>query len=419
MFEYTNGEMCAEAVALSVIAAEVGTPAYVYSCGAFESRFREFETALAGSNYLICYAMKANSNQAVLQLLAGLGAGFDAVSGGEVARAVAAGVQGKRIVFSGVGKSRDELSRALDAGVCQFNVESEAELAILNQIACSKGRVAPIAIRVNPNIDAGTHSKISTGKADNKFGIPISRVREVYQNAACLEGVRIEGLDMHIGSQLTDLAPYRRAFNTAGDLVRMLRGDGHAIDRLDLGGGLGIDYQGDADATPSAAEYCALVRQCTAELGCEIVIEPGRYISGHSGILLTEVIIVKEGESRTFVVVDAAMNDLLRPAMYGAFHRIEPVIAPQDGATLMPCDIVGPVCESSDTFAVQRQMPQVDVGQLLVIQGAGAYGAVMASEYNTRPLVPEVLVRGSRFAVIRHRPSIDDIIARDRIPSWL
>ena len=419
MLNYINGELHAERVNLRAIAESAGTPAYVYSCAAFEARYREFESALAGLDHMICYAMKANSNQAVLTFLAGLGAGFDAVSGGEIARALAAGATGDRIVFSGVGKSRDEMRFALEAEVRHFNVESEPELALLNETALSMGRVASVAMRVNPDIDARTHSKISTGKADNKFGVPISRIRSVYQHAASLPGLRVVGLDMHIGSQLTDLAPYQGAFRAARDLVLQLRSDGHDIRRLDLGGGLGISYGGGSGTPPAPAEYCALIRDFTADLGCEIEIEPGRYIAGHSGALLTEVLYVKEGEDRRFIVVDAAMNDLLRPAMYGARHEVTHVSEPLPGCEMLPYDIVGPVCESSDTFAVQRRMPEAAQGDLLVFEAAGAYGAVMASEYNTRPLVPEILVREDRMAVVRERPEIDEIIARDRVPAWI
>ncbi len=414
-----DGELHAERVSLRLIAESAGTPAYVYSCAAFEKRYREFETALAGTDHMICYAIKANSNQAVLKLLAGLGAGFDAVSGGEIARALAAGAPGGRIVFSGVGKSRGEMRSALEAGIRQFNIESEPELVSLNETALSMGLVAPVAVRVNPDIDAGTHSKISTGKADNKFGVPISRVRAVCRQAAGLPGLRVVGLDMHIGSQLTELKPYAIAFRTARELVLDLRADGHDMRRLNLGGGLGISYGDETGPLPTPAEYCAVIRNCAADLGCEIQIEPGRYIAGHSGVLLTEVIHVKEGKDRAFVVVDAAMNDLLRPAMYGASHEIACAAVPPPGCPWRPYDIVGPVCESSDTFAVQRKMPVLSQGDLLVFKAAGAYGAVMASEYNTRPLVPEILVRESDFAIIRKRPEIHEIISRDQPPSWL
>ena len=419
MLEYRDGGLTVENMPFQVIAAKVGTPVYVYSADALVSRYRQFETALAGLDHMICYAMKANSNQAVLRLLAGIGAGFDCVSGGEVARAAAAGAPGDRIVFSGVGKSRTEMRAALDADVRHFNVESEPELAVLNEVALANDRTAAVAVRVNPDVDAKTHSKISTGKAENKFGIPMSRVHDVYRQAAEMPGIAVIGLDMHIGSQLTTLAPFEEAFHKAADLVTALRADGHTIDRLDLGGGLGIAYGDEPGPLPTAAEYCDLLRRCVGRLGCEIEIEPGRYIAGNAGVLLASVLYVKKGEDRTFVVVDAAMNDLLRPAMYNSWHDVWPVSEPMPGGELRPVDIVGPVCESSDTFARQRLLPPVTAGDLLIFRTAGAYGAVMASEYNTRPLAPETLVQGDRFAVIRGRPDIQEIIARDMIPEWL
>ncbi|MCY3880167.1 MAG: diaminopimelate decarboxylase [Rhodobacteraceae bacterium] len=419
MFHYLDGQLHAERVRLSEIAGAAGTPVYVYSSAVFASRFREFTEGLAGIDHLICYAMKANSNQAILRLLLGLGSGFDAVSAGEIERAAAAGAPGGRIVFSGVGKTGTELRQALDTGVRHFNVESEPELAMLSEIAASSGRVAPVAIRVNPDIDAGTHHKISTGKAENKFGVPVSRVREVYRQAAQLPGLRIVGLDMHIGSQITALAPFEAAFRRAAELVAQLRADGHRITRLDVGGGLGISY-GDSDAQlPDAGQYCRLLQRTLAHLECEIEIEPGRYIAGPGGVLLTTVLYAKQGEGRRFLIVDAAMNDLHRTAIYGAWHDIQPLRQPRTDADPEEVDIVGPVCESSDTFARGRAMPPTQAGQLLAIRSAGAYGAVMASEYNTRALVPEVLVQDDRFAVVRSRPSIADIIARDIMPDWL
>lgn len=417
MFSYINGVMHAEKVSLEQIAAEVDTPVYVYSQEAFETRYMEFESGLSGLDHLICYAMKANSNQAILKLLVSLGAGFDAVSGGEIARALAAGARGDRIVFAGVGKRRQEIEFALQSGVRHINVESENELVLINEVALSMNKVAPVAMRVNPDIDAKTHSKISTGKADNKFGVPISRIRDAYALASSLSAVQVVGLDMHIGSQLTNLDPFRSAFHTIRDLVLILRADGHEIKQLDLGGGLGIDYNG--KPLPTISEYCAVIRDCVSDLDCEIELEPGRFISGRSGVLLTEVLYVKEGENRKFLVVDAAMNDLLRPAMYGAWHNIVPVIQSKSQIKLENYDIVGPVCESSDTFAVERKMPVVKQGDRLVFEAAGAYGSVMASEYNTRPLVPEVLVSKKKFAVIRERPTIDHIINRDIVPQWL
>ena len=419
MLEYHEGWLTVERMPLTAIAEEVGTPVYVYSAGAFTSRYRQFEAELSGLDHMICYAMKANSNQAVLRLLAGIGAGFDCVSGGEVARAVAAGAPGGRIVFSGVGKSRAEMRSALDAGVRHFNVESEPELEALSEVAQASGRTAAVAVRVNPDVDAKTHSKISTGKAENKFGIPMSRLHEVYRQAADMPGIAVVGLDMHIGSQLTTLAPFAEAFGKAADMVTALRADGHTIDRLDLGGGLGIAYGDETESVPTPAEYCDLLRRSVGHLGCEIEIEPGRYIAGDAGVLLTTVLYVKSGEGRTFVVVDAAMNDLPRPAIYNSWHDVWPVSEPAPDGEFRSVDIVGPVCESSDTFACQRPLPPVAAGDLLVFRSAGAYGAVMASEYNTRPLAPETLVRGDRFAVIRNRPDVREIIARDLIPEWL
>ena len=419
MLEYRDGGLAVECMPLAAIAERVGTPVYVYSAAAFISRYRQFESGLAGLDHMICYAMKANSNQAVLRLLAGIGAGFDCVSGGEVARAVAAGAPGERIVFSGVGKSRTEMRSALDAGVRLINVESEPELAALNEVALASGRTAAVAVRVNPDVDARTHSKISTGRAVNKFGVPMSRVRDVYRQAADMAGISVVGLDMHIGSQLTSLAPFEEAFRKAAGMVTELRADGHTIDRLDLGGGLGIAYGDETEALPTPADYCRLLRRSVGHLGCEIEIEPGRYIAADAGVLLTSVLYVKQGEDRTFVVVDAAMNDLPRPAIYNSWHDVLPVSEPAAGSGLRPVDIVGPVCESSDTFARQRPLPPVAAGDLLVFRSAGAYGAVMASEYNTRPLAPETLVQGDRFAVVRNRPDVQAIIARDRVPEWL
>lgn len=419
MLSYINGSLHVENVSLRSVANSVCTPVYVYSSSAFASRYHEFEVELTDLDYLICYAMKANSNQAILKLLANLGAGFDAVSGGEIARALSVGVQGEKIVFSGVGKTHKEMKAALKAGVRHINVESEVELARLNEVAISMGKVAPVAVRVNPDIDAKTHSKIATGKAENKFGVPKARIREVYQQAAAMSGIQIVGLDIHIGSQLTELAPYQSAFRVVRDLVLILRADGHEITRLDLGGGLGISYGNECNPPLTPAEYCAAIREHMVGLDCEIEIEPGRYIAGCSGVLLTEVIYIKQGQGRSFIVVDAAMNDLIRPAMYDAWHKITPITEPNAHQTQYEYDIVGPVCESSDTFAVKRSLPLIEQGNLLVVEAAGAYGAVMASEYNTRPMVPEVLVKQDNFAVIRERPTIDEIINRDKVPAWL
>ena len=418
-FLYKNGVLHAEDVAIPDIVASVGAPFYVYSTATLTRHFQLFDDALAGMDHLVCYAMKAASNQAILQTLAKLGAGMDVVSGGEYARARAAGVPGERIVFSGVGKTRDEMRLAMTGGIRQFNVESEPEMAVLSAVATELGIKAPITIRVNPDVDAKTHAKIATGKSENKFGIPISRAREVYAQAAALPGIDVIGIDVHIGSQLTQLEPFEVAYQKVAELTETLRADGHDIRRLDLGGGLGIPYTRSNEAPPLPTDYGAMVKRVLGHLNCEIEIEPGRLIAGNAGILVSQVIYVKEGEDRKFLILDAAMNDLIRPAMYDAHHDIEPVIEPQAGAERATYDVVGPVCESGDTFAKGREMAQMNAGDLVAFRSAGAYGAVMSSEYNTRPLIPEVMVNGSEFAVIRSRPSFDEIINRDTIPEWL
>ena len=418
-FLYRNGVLHAEDVPVPEIAAAVGTPVYIYSTATLTRHFRVFDEALAGMDHLICFAVKSNSNIAVLKTLAKLGAGMDVVSGGEYLRAKAAGVPGERIVFSGVGKTRDEMRLALEGGVRQFNVESEPELLALSAVASELGLVAPITVRVNPDVDAKTHAKIATGKSENKFGIPISKARAVYAEAASLPGIEVIGIDVHIGSQLTDLEPFRQAYLKVAELTSALRADGHDIRRLDLGGGLGIPYERSNTAPPLPLEYGKVIRETVGDLGCEIEIEPGRLVAGNAGLLVTSVIYNKQGEGRDFLIVDAAMNDLIRPAMYDAHHDIIPVIEPEAGADQHPVDIVGPVCETGDTFARQRDMTALAEGDLVAFRSAGAYGAVMASEYNTRPLIPEVLVNGDQFAVIRERPSFDEIINRDKIPEWL
>ena len=418
-FLYKDGALFAEDVAIADIAASVGTPFYVYSTATLTRHYRLFDEALNGVDHLVCYAMKANSNQAVLALMASLGAGVDVVSGGEYARARAAGFSGDRIVFSGVGKTRAEMQAALTGGIRQFNVESEPEMRRLSSVATALGVTAPITVRVNPDVDAKTHEKISTGKSENKFGIPISRAREVYSEAAALPGIEVIGIDVHIGSQLTDLEPFREAYLKVAELTRQLRADGHDIRRLDLGGGLGIPYERSNEAPPLPTEYGQMVLDTVGDLGCEIEIEPGRLIAGNAGLLVSEVIYVKSGEGRDFLIVDSAMNDLIRPAMYGAYHDIVPVNEPAAGVEKQPFDIVGPVCETGDTFARERPLPVLREGDLIAFRSAGAYGAVMASEYNSRPLIPEVLVHGDQYAVIRARPTFDDIINRDTIPEWL
>ena len=404
---------------MSDIAAAVGTPFYCYSQATLTRHFQLFRDALAPMPSLVCFAVKSNANVAVLKVLGDLGAGMDVVSIGEYLRARAAGVPGDRIVFSGVGKTPTEMRMALEGGIRQFNVESEPELEALSAVAASLGVQAPIALRVNPDVDARTHEKISTGRKEDKFGVPISRARAIYARAAALPGIRVVGIDMHIGSQLTELAPFEAAYLKMADLTRALRADGHTIERLDLGGGLGIPYTRGNEAPPLPLEYGAMVKRVLGDLDCEIEIEPGRLISGNAGILVAQVIYRKKAEEREFLILDAAMNDLVRPAMYGAHHDIVPVIEAPAGAPQVPVDIVGPVCESGDTFARQRAMPLVQAGDLVAFRSAGAYGAVMSSEYNTRPLIPEVLVSGDHFAVIRPRPSYDAMIARDTIPAWL
>jgi diaminopimelate decarboxylase len=418
-FLYQKGELYAEDVSLRDIAAQVGTPFYCYSAATLTRHFNLFDEALAGMEHLVCYAMKANSNQAVLKLLGDLGAGMDVVSGGEYRRARAAGVPGERIVFSGVGKTEEEMRLAISGGIRQFNIESEPEMALLSGVATSMGAEVPVTIRVNPDVDAKTHEKISTGKKGDKFGIPISRAVEVYAQAAALPGLKVIGIDVHIGSQMVDLEPFRLAFRKVAELTEVLRAEGHEIARLDLGGGLGIPYERSNADPPLPRDFGAVVREEVGHLGCEIEIEPGRLIAGNAGVLVSKVIYVKSGEDRNFLILDAAMNDLIRPAMYGAYHDIIPLTEPAPGAEPATYDVVGPVCESGDTFTKQRVMAQMDPGGLVAFRSAGAYGAVMSSEYNSRPLIPEVLVKGDQFAVIRPRPTFDEMINRDTIPPWL
>ena len=418
-FLYRNGSLHAEDVALTEIAAAVGTPFYCYSSATLTRHYNLFTEALQPMPHLVCFAIKSLSNLAVLKLLGDLGAGMDVVSGGEYRRAIAAGVPGDRIVFSGVGKTREGMRLALTGGIRQFNVESEPEMRALSEVAVSLGVVAPITVRVNPDVDARTHEKIATGKKENKFGIPIDRASAVYAEAARLPGLKVIGIDVHIGSQLTELEPFEQAYLKVAELTTRLRAEGHVISRLDLGGGLGIPYTRSNEAPPLPIEYGALIKRTLGHLGCEIEIEPGRLISGNSGVLVSKVIYVKNGEDRDFLILDAAMNDLVRPSMYGAHHDILPVIEPAAGSEAQPYDVVGPVCETGDTFAKARALPELAEGDLVAFRSAGAYGAVMASEYNTRPLIPEVLVKGDQFAVIRARPSYDEILNRDSIPEWL
>ncbi|UWQ22593.1 diaminopimelate decarboxylase [Jannaschia sp. W003] len=418
-FLYRDGVLHAEDVPLPEIAASVGTPAYVYSAATLLRHLRLFDEALAPLPHLVCYAVKAAGNVAILKLLGDAGAGMDVVSEGEYRRARAAGIPGERIVFSGVGKTRAEMAHVLRNGIRQINLESEPEMRALSEIAASMGVEVPVTVRVNPDVDAKTHEKISTGLAENKFGIPIARARAVYAEIARLPGLRAVGIDVHIGSQLTDLQPFREAYAKVADLTMALRADGHRIERLDLGGGLGIPYARSNLAPPLPSDYGALVRETVGHLGCEIEIEPGRLIAGNAGILLASVVWRKGGEGRDFLILDAAMNDLVRPAMYGAHHDIVPLHEPAPGAETAPYDVVGPVCETGDTFCKARELPHVPEGGVLAFRSAGAYGATMASEYNARPLVPEVLVQGSDWAVIRPRPSYEEMIGREAIPDWL
>tara|TARA_B100001248_G_scaffold261146_1_gene251348 strand:+ start:27 stop:1292 length:1266 start_codon:yes stop_codon:yes gene_type:complete len=418
-FSYKSGILHAEDASIKEIAKKVGTPFYVYSTATLRRHFDLFESALSGMDHLICYAVKAASNQAILRTLANFGAGMDVVSGGEYKRAREAGVEGSQIVFSGVGKTGAEMKLALTEGVRQFNVESEEELLVLSAIAHNMDKVAPITIRVNPDVDAKTHEKIATGKAENKFGIPISRAREVYAKAASLPGIQVVGIDVHIGSQLTQLLPFEEAYKKLADLTEMLRSDGHEIKRLDLGGGLGIPYGSKDGSPPTPKEYGQMIKRVLGHLNCEIEIEPGRLLVGNAGLLVSEVIYVKKGHDREFLILDAAMNDLLRPALYEAYHDIVPVMQPSVNQKNTVYDVVGPVCETGDTFAKSRTMHICKPGELVAFRSAGAYGAAMASEYNTRPLVPEVLVNNSDYSEIRERPTLDEIIGRDKIPNWL
>ncbi|MEA2921284.1 MAG: diaminopimelate decarboxylase [Bradyrhizobium sp.] len=418
-FAYRAGVMHAEAVDLTSLAQAVGTPFYCYSTATLERHYHVFADAFSDVPSLVCYAMKANSNQAVIATLARLGAGADVVSGGELKRALAAGVPAEKIMFSGIGKTADELATAVDTGILCINVESEPELELLSAISASKGRTTCISVRVNPDVDARTHAKIATGKSENKFGIPISRARDVYARAAKLKGVRVAGVDMHIGSQITDLQPFDDAFALLSEFVRTLRADGHTIEHVDLGGGLGIPYREDNEPPPDPAAYAAIAKRATRGLDCKLIFEPGRMIVGNAGILVTRVLYVKRGEAKNFVIVDAAMNDLIRPTLYEAHHDIRPVKEPAAGARRIVADVVGPVCETGDYLALGREMAEPAAGDLIAIMTAGAYGAVQAGTYNTRALVPEVLVNGAEWAVVRPRLDVDALIALDRTPDWL
>lgn len=418
-FDYRDGVLHAEDVPIPVIAADVGTPFYCYSTATLTRHFQVFSNAFAGLDPLVCYALKANSNQAVLRTLARLGSGADVVSEGELRRAIAAGIPASKIVFSGVGKTAREMDYALSVGIHCFNVESEPELELLAVRAAAAGKVAPVSIRINPDVDAKTHKKISTGRAENKFGIAWQRARSVYARIAELPGVKAVGIDMHIGSQIIDLQPFDDAFALLADLVGTLRGDGHDIAHVDLGGGLGIPYRNDNEPPPLPDAYAAIVHKHVAPLGLNVIFEPGRLIAGNAGILVSEVIYLKEGDAKNFLIVDAAMNDLIRPTLYDAFHNIRPVVQKPDATPRIVTDIVGPVCETGDYLGLDRDLPRLEPGDLIAVSTAGAYGAVQAGSYNTRLLVPEVLVDGDRYHVVRPRPTYDELIGLDSIPDWL
>jgi diaminopimelate decarboxylase len=410
-FSYHGDQLHCEDLSVQALAKQVLTPFYCYSAAAIRDRFADYNTHFGGNNGLVCYAVKANSNQSILRLLAALGAGADVVSEGELKRALAAGIPAERIVFSGVGKTEHEMAFALEQGILQFNVESEPELDCLNRVALSLGEKAPVAFRVNPDVDARTHRKITTGKSENKFGVPASRAREIYALAGQMDGIRIQGIDMHIGSQLTSIEPFEQAFRIMANLVQDLRADGHEIRVLDIGGGLGIAYDHQAPAPPSLSEYAAAARNILQPLGCRLLVEPGRSIVGAAGILVSEVLYLKEGQERRFLIIDAGMNDLLRPSLYDARHAIKPVH--RNGSADVEYDVVGPICETGDTFAQGMRLQELKAGDLVAIMDAGAYGAVMSSFYNTHPLAPEILVDGDHFRIIRKRLEAEDIIALD------
>jgi diaminopimelate decarboxylase len=414
-FQYKDGRLFAEDVDLTALAEKVGTPFYCYSSATLERHYRVFADAFPKGT-LIAYSVKANGNLGVLRTLAALGAGADVVSGGELKKALKAGVPANRIVFSGVGKTRAEMKLGLENGIHQFNVESEPELIALNDVAKSLGKRAPITIRINPDVDAKTHAKITTGTSENKFGIPWSRAREAYKLAASLPSLQIVGVDMHIGSQITELSPFEAAFARVADLVKTLRADGHNIQRIDLGGGLGVPYAPTDPAPPAPELYGAAVSRAVADLNCELILEPGRLIAANAGVLVSRVTYVKEGEAKKFLILDAGMNDLIRPAMYDAHHEI---VSVREAPNTAVYDVVGPVCESSDLFGSNRRLPELKEGDLVALLTAGAYGAVMASAYNARPPAAEVLVKGDQWAVVRPRMSDDELIGLDRIPGWL
>ncbi|MHB8269351.1 diaminopimelate decarboxylase [Bradyrhizobium sp.] len=418
-FDYRNGVLHAEAVDLVALADAVGTPFYCYSTATLERHYRVFADAFGDVDALVCYALKANSNQSVLRTLAKLGAGADVVSGGELKRVLAAGIVPDKILFSGVGKTEAELRQALGEDVRCINVESEPELELLSRLAVEMGRVARISVRVNPDVDSGSHAKISTGKSENKFGVPLIRARAVYARAAKLPGIKVTGVDVHIGSQITDLTPLEAAFRLLVDFVHTLRADGHVISHVDFGGGLGIPYHLDRTAPPEPSAYAAMVKRVSHNLGCTLMFEPGRMIVGNAGILVSRVIYLKQGAAKNFVVIDAAMNDLIRPTLYEAHHDILPVRLAEPGVPTILADVVGPVCETGDYLALGRTMPEPKSDDLLAIMTAGAYGAVQSGTYNTRALIPEVLVKDDQYAVVRPRIEVDALIAMDKVAPWL
>ncbi len=418
-FTYKNGTMHAEDISLVTLAEEIGTPFYCYSSATLERHYQVLADSFSDMDALICFAVKANSNQAVLATMAQMGSGMDVVSEGELRRARAAGVSADKIIFAGVGKTREEMAFALKENILGFNVESEPELHALSEVASNLGLTAKVALRVNPDVDAKTHEKISTGKAENKFGIPFERARALYAVARNLPGIKATGIHMHIGSQITDLDPFRHAFKLMRELVLALRLDGHVLHHLDIGGGLGVPYSGAVDEPPPPVHYGQVVREAFADLGLKIVLEPGRMIAGNAGILVSRTIFSKREGKRTFTIVDAAMNDLLRPTLYEAHHDICPVQEPAPNAPLIDQDLVGPVCEAGDYLARGRSLPALTAGDLFAVMTAGAYGAVMASTYNSRPLVPEILVKGSSYAVVRPRQSYQQLLGLDQLPPWL
>ncbi len=418
-FAYKGGVLHAEDVSLDALASDVGTPFYCYSTATLERHYRVFSEAFSGADALVCYSIKANSNIAVLRTLGQLGSGMDVVSEGELRRALTAGVPAERIVFSGVGKTREEMAFALSEGIYAFNVESEPELTALSEVAAGLGATARVAIRVNPDIDPKTHRKISTGKAEDKFGVPYERARDLYREAAGLQGIAPCGIHMHIGSQITDLKPFNDAFALLRELAGQLKDDGVSLEFINFGGGLGVPYRGTNDVPPHPDEYANVVLDAASDLGCRLMFEPGRMIAANAGILVSRVLYVKEGTDKSFTIVDAAMNDLIRPTLYEAYHDIWPVDEALRAAAQRKTDVVGPVCETGDYLAPDRDLPPFAPGDLMAIMTAGAYGAVQSSTYNTRLLVPEVLVKGSDYAVVRPRPDYDDLIGREKIPDWL